>query len=203
MLRLARRALPLAVLFVLVGQGAAFAASVSIVDFAFQPSSTSLGLGGSVTWTNNGSVTHTTTDNGVDSTSGPTLWNSGNLSPGATFSFAFKGAGKFAYHCHIHQSMTGTVTVPPKAQPRTGTTTTVFTITWAVTSVPSGFNEDIQIMRPTSTSWVAWKSNKTGTSISATFTPDAGTGTYLFRARLQNSTTNGASAYSRMSISVS
>jgi plastocyanin len=39
--------------------------------------------------------------------------DSGNLAPGSTFDHTFATAGTFAYHCAIHSSMHGTVTVTP------------------------------------------------------------------------------------------
>jgi plastocyanin len=77
---------------------------VSIIEFVFQPSSITVSVGTTVTWKNNGSVTHT-----VTSTSG--LFNSGNISPGDNFQFTFENAGTYAYHCSIHTFMTGTVVV--------------------------------------------------------------------------------------------
>ena len=78
--------------------------SVSIKGFAFSPASLTVSTGTTVTWTNNDSVTHTvTSDTGA--------FSSGNLDPGQTFSFTFSQAGTFAYHCSIHTSMHGTVTV--------------------------------------------------------------------------------------------
>ena len=57
-----------------------------------------------MTWTNNDPVAHTvTSDNGV--------FASGNLSPGATFSYTFNTAGTYSYHCSIHTYMVGTVAV--------------------------------------------------------------------------------------------
>lgn len=80
--------------------------SVSIKDFAFSPSGITVKKGTKVTWTNNDSTTHTVTE--TDSQSGP---NSGDLSPGGSYSFTFGTAGTYHYHCSIHTSMTGTVTV--------------------------------------------------------------------------------------------
>lgn len=77
---------------------------VSIQGFAFNPSSITVSVGTTVTWTNNDSVTHTvTSDTGA--------FSSGNLNPGQTFSHTFNQAGTFAYHCSIHTSMHGTVVV--------------------------------------------------------------------------------------------
>jgi len=49
-------------------------------------------------------TTHTVTADGG-------LFNSGNLSTGQSFSFTFVSRGTFTYHCRIHPSMTGTVSV--------------------------------------------------------------------------------------------
>ena len=79
-------------------------AAVSIVDFAFQPASVEIATGGTVTWTNTGQAPHTVTaDDGS--------FDSGTLSPGATFSQTFATAGTFTYHCNIHPQMTATVIV--------------------------------------------------------------------------------------------
>jgi plastocyanin len=77
-------------------------AAVTLQNFAFSPSTVQVSVGGSVTWTNNDSVTHTVTGDGFDS---------GQLAPGKSFSKTFAAAGTFNYHCSIHPSMTGVVTV--------------------------------------------------------------------------------------------
>jgi plastocyanin len=79
-------------------------ASVSIAHFSFDPARLNISVGTTVTWTNNDSVTHTVTaDQGA--------FDSGNLSPGSTFSFTFSQAGSYPYHCTPHPSMKGTITV--------------------------------------------------------------------------------------------
>lgn len=87
------------------GQQAA-ANAVTIVDFAFQPSSLTVTKGTAVTWTNTGSVGHTVTADDASFTSD-------TIAAGATFSHTFGTAGTFAYHCSIHSQMHGTVTVTP------------------------------------------------------------------------------------------
>jgi plastocyanin len=61
-------------------------------------------VGQQITWTNEDSVGHTvTTDDGsIDGTV------SGN---GGTYSTAFATAGTYPYHCRIHPTMTGTITI--------------------------------------------------------------------------------------------
>jgi plastocyanin len=71
----------------------------------FTPNPITVKVGDTVTWTNNGAITHTSTSN-------TGAWNTGNLAPGATSSaVTFTTAGTFAYHCAIHPSMTGSVIV--------------------------------------------------------------------------------------------
>ncbi|HTE84030.1 MAG TPA: cupredoxin domain-containing protein, partial [Dehalococcoidia bacterium] len=81
---------------------------VRIADFAFNPPSISVPAGTTVTWTNAGPSTHTTTaDNGA--------WNSGPLRPGASFVQSFMSPGTFTYHCMIHPAMTGSIMVSPSS----------------------------------------------------------------------------------------
>jgi plastocyanin len=80
------------------------ATAVDIKNFAFNPATVSATAGGKVTWTNSDTTAHTVTfdDGSADS---------GNLAAGATFDHTFATAGTFGYHCTIHSSMKGTVTV--------------------------------------------------------------------------------------------
>jgi plastocyanin len=76
---------------------------VSIVDFSFEPATVAADADGTVNWTNNGSATHTVTfDNGKDC---------GSLASGDTLTVLFLAPGTYTYHCEIHKSMKGTVTV--------------------------------------------------------------------------------------------
>jgi plastocyanin len=90
-------------LFVQVGVGAVH--HVSIVNFEFVPTTDTIAFGDSVTWTNNAvSTPHT-------STSDASIWDSGTLNPGHSFSFHFTSNGTFPYHCNIHPDMHGTIVV--------------------------------------------------------------------------------------------
>jgi plastocyanin len=78
--------------------------AVAITGGAFAPQSVAAKAGDSVTWSNQDTATHTVTaDDGS--------FDSGNLAGKATFHHAFASAGSFSYHCKIHPSMVGTVTV--------------------------------------------------------------------------------------------
>jgi plastocyanin len=78
-------------------------ASVSIVDFAYQPPLLNVTTGTQVTWTNAGVAPHTVSFQEGDS--------SGTLETGGTFERTFETAGSFAYICAIHPAMTGTINV--------------------------------------------------------------------------------------------
>ena len=77
--------------------------SISIANFAFSPKALTVSAGQSVTFTNNDSVAHTTTSS---------AWDSGDIQPGAAYTFAAPSApGTYAFHCSIHPFMTGTLIV--------------------------------------------------------------------------------------------
>jgi hypothetical protein len=84
--------------------------------------------------------------------------------------------------------------VPLLVSPASGSTSTAFTVTWASAPPPAGYAQDIQVEYPGTTTWVNWRTAQAGTS--APFTPDHGTGTYSFRARLRNTNNGKASSYS-------
>ncbi|MEK6895468.1 MAG: cupredoxin family copper-binding protein [Nanoarchaeota archaeon] len=79
--------------------------SVEIKSFAFSPSTLTVNVGDSVTWTNYDDVKHT-----VTSDSGSEL-DSEMLSKGQTYSHTFNTPGTYAYHCTPHPGMKGTIVV--------------------------------------------------------------------------------------------
>lgn len=86
----------------------AFGSTIVIIrDFQFTPQTVRVPPGTKVTWVNcgpSGDESHTSTSNN-------SVWNSGLLAPGATFTREFPQAGSFPYHCTPHPGMTGAVTV--------------------------------------------------------------------------------------------
>jgi predicted lipoprotein with Yx(FWY)xxD motif/plastocyanin len=86
--------------------GGQAASSVKIANFAFNAPSLTVKVGATVTWTNTDSVSHTVTADDASFTSG-------KIASGGTFKETFAKAGTYAYHCEIHPSMTGTITVTP------------------------------------------------------------------------------------------
>lgn len=94
------------------------AAFVSVADYAFLPETTTIAVGKSVEWTNNGPSAHTVTSN-TGAWSSMTLGAPSGMDPyggptgGGTFTNTFTTAGTYAYHCSIHAGMTGVVVVTP------------------------------------------------------------------------------------------
>jgi plastocyanin len=82
-----------------ISMGASF-----LTTTAFVPNPISITVGTIVKWTNNDNVSH-------DVTSQNNLFFSGNMPPGATFTYTFQSTGSFPYYCTIHPMMVGTVTV--------------------------------------------------------------------------------------------
>lgn len=104
-----------AVPFAPAGNALAATQAVLVQGFAFSPAALTVQLGDTVTWTNRDTVAHTVTANG-GAFDKP-------LPAGGTVSVTFSQPGVFAYHCSIHPSMQGTITVaatataPPTAAP--------------------------------------------------------------------------------------
>lgn len=78
---------------------------ITIKNFSFNPSSTSLKAGGTITWKNADMSTHTATDSSAGG------FNSGDITPGSSYKTTISKPGKYSYMCEIHQYMTATITV--------------------------------------------------------------------------------------------
>lgn len=77
---------------------------VFIQGFAFTPSTITVTVNTTITWTNKDTAPHTVTADGGAFTSVAFGIN-------GTYSFKFTTAGTYPYHCAIHPAMTGTVIV--------------------------------------------------------------------------------------------
>jgi len=90
----------------------AFAATtaVTIQGSAFNPPTTTVHVGDTVTWTNRDAIGHT-------STSDTAKWDSPVLQNGGSFPFTFTVAGTFTYHCSIHTFMKGSIVVQEVTTP--------------------------------------------------------------------------------------
>lgn len=72
---------------------------------SFSPAAATAKVGQTVAWKNNDSIAHTATqDNGA--------FDTGSIAPGATSStYPMMTAATYPYHCSIHPTMVGTLTV--------------------------------------------------------------------------------------------
>ena len=77
---------------------------ISIKGMKFGPDTVTIKPGQTVTWTNNDQRDHT-----VAAADGS--FNSGNLGPGATYSFKFTKPGTYHYACTLHPRMKAEIVV--------------------------------------------------------------------------------------------
>jgi plastocyanin len=81
------------------------APEVTITGFAFKAPALEVGVGTTVTWTNQDTAAHSIRD-AVD-----TFPESADLAQGEVFEATYDTPGEYSYFCGIHQYMKGTVTV--------------------------------------------------------------------------------------------
>lgn len=79
--------------------------SVFISGFAFNPDSRTVPVGTTITWRNDDSAPHTVTSDSGNELASPTL------NRGQTYTHTFNSAGVYSYHCTLHPTMRGTITV--------------------------------------------------------------------------------------------
>lgn len=92
--------------FALSGCSGGGSAEIQIHDNTYDPSTLSVKSGTAITVTNHDSVPHTVTSDVAGT------FNSGNVAGGAEGSLTAPSAdGTYAFHCAIHPSMKGTLTV--------------------------------------------------------------------------------------------
>jgi len=87
--------------------GAAASSGVVILNFAFTPKTLTVSPGTTVTWTNNDSTPHNVISTASLSLNSATtsVFASGTLSQGQTFSFTFAKKGIYFYECSIHKGL--------------------------------------------------------------------------------------------------
>ncbi|HEX3834503.1 MAG TPA: cupredoxin family copper-binding protein [Solirubrobacteraceae bacterium] len=106
--------------------------AVTIADFHFTPPTTTVHLGDTITWANDGPSSHTATAKDGS-------FNTGTLSKGQSASHTFTRPGTYAYVCTIHPFMHGTITVLAAATtaPAPAPSTTTSSTPPTTTSTPS------------------------------------------------------------------
>jgi hypothetical protein len=137
--------------------------------------------------------TTNTQDHSVTDASALGLFDSGLRSPGSSFTATFIAAGTYSVIDRA-TGRTSAVKIPLKVTPASGSTATSFTVTWASQTPPAGYAVDVQIKRPGTSSYVSWQTRTTQPS--GAFMPDAGPGSYSFRARYRNTRNFAASGWS-------
>jgi len=191
MRRLARRSTLLSLLLVLfiVGSASAATANVSMTENVFTPQAVTIKAGDSVTWTNDGTIAHTSTDDA------PFLWDSGSVAVGDSFTFAFTAGGKYPYHCTFHQDlgMFGTVSVRISASPPSGPPGTLFTITVASVDASVPFRYDIMQKDPGGPFKPLFSIRTKSFIFDSTGQPP---GKYQFISRIRNAETMAKSGFS-------
>lgn len=158
---------------------------VDISNFAFGPSSVTIGQGSSVRWTNVDGTTHS-----VESFQ--SFFSSPNLGNGAVFSANFPDAGSFRYFCRQHGSgMSGTIKVRMK---KSGSSGAGWTVRWSNrATAPTDRDYDVLLKRPGATSFTSFRDN---TSARSAFFNPSRNGTYTFKARTRNTSNGESSTYS-------
>jgi plastocyanin len=94
---------------------------INLSSLMFNPSTTTVKVGTTVTWRNDEPITHTVTSGrfeGVDKNTGlrssqnpDGTFNAKLAGKGKTFNFTFTQPGTYTYYCDIHQGMNATITV--------------------------------------------------------------------------------------------
>jgi plastocyanin len=82
---------------------------IEMRGFRFNPDMVTVKQGTTVTWINRDAVAHTVTSGVRNNESG--LFDSGNMSSGAIFSYTFNEKGTFDYFCLLHSGMDGAIIV--------------------------------------------------------------------------------------------
>jgi plastocyanin len=85
--------------------------SATLGEKAYVPNPAEVKVGESVTWTNDDSQIHTATSGTVGAEDSGSVFDSGILSPKATFDFTFDTAGEYDFYCTLHPQMFGKVVV--------------------------------------------------------------------------------------------
>jgi plastocyanin len=81
--------------------------TILMKNIAYSPTTLSVKVGDTVTWVwRDGSIPHN-----VDGASDLSNFTSGNPKTSGAYTYTFKKAGSYAFHCDVHPAMTGTITV--------------------------------------------------------------------------------------------
>jgi hypothetical protein len=157
-----------------------------VTQTSMTPTTAAVPIGGTTAW----AFRQPSGNVALSDASALALFSAPNMAPGSSFLYAYAASGLYTA---TNGSQTEAMNVPVESNYKSGALDWTFTLTWAVPALPAGTVEDVQILRPGTTTWKAWQSGTT--NVRGLFTPDAGVGTYEFRARLRVSS-GGSSGWS-------
>jgi uncharacterized repeat protein (TIGR01451 family) len=162
---------------------------ISVRDTGVVPSFRDVPLGGVLQWDFFGPSVHQITDS-----QGLGFLDTGAIEPLNYSRFTFDVSGEIrTKDLDTFPANTGKIVIPVQVAPASGTVSSAFTVTWALSAPPAGLVEDVQIKRP-GVAWTGWRRGQS-TLLADIFQPDAGPGTYAFRSRLRNSVTGAFSRF--------
>jgi plastocyanin len=186
-LTLAGIAASVALALIPAGAGAA-TRRVEMEGVNFSPANVTIARGDKVRWVNESFLDHdvyATAPRGYFSSG-----REGGMSQDERYSFTFRSAGRFSYVCRVHPGMDGTVTVPIHVTKLSGPVR--FRVTLGTATLSGSWRHVVQVKKPGSSTWSTFR---TTTSTSATYDPPK-RGTYRFRAKLLNTSTDRDSGWS-------
>jgi len=152
----------------------------------YTPRSATATLGSRVRWTFLGPSAAAVSD-----ASGLRLFVGRPTTPVDSFTFKYPAAGTFSYQESRDESRSGTVGVQLVANV---TEARAIRLRWALAGAGESVVFDVQVKRPGSNRFARLETGTTERS--ATFQPDAGRGTYEFRARIRSARGGGKSGWS-------
>jgi plastocyanin len=118
----------IAALLLLPAVASAADTTIDMQDIEFKPPTLTVAVGDSVTWVNKDAALH-------DAIADDGSWKTPTLNPNQSASLTFSAPGTYAYHCSLHGSMRGTLTVVETAP----NTDTVAPASAADTTSPLGY----------------------------------------------------------------
>jgi plastocyanin len=168
-----------ALLLIPMPTASAATATVVVKNYSFTPSALTVPMGGTVMWSFQSE--HTTTSN-------QGFWDSGMRAGGQSYTVPFPSAGIFTYHCSMHPSMTGSVSVRLVLQP----TPHGFFVKWS--TAPGGPHRvfDAQWRLASSNTWITFARRTTQPGL---MFPSHTAGTYVVRVRTDNPITGQNSGW--------
>jgi plastocyanin len=173
-----------AALLLSVQPASASTATIAVQNMAFSQRFVTVPLGATVTWSFRDSVPHSTTSN-------QNFWNSGAVGPGRSYTTTFPSAGVFAYHCALHPTMTGQVSLRPVliGAPRH------WTVVWS--TAPGGPHRafEVQWRYASSTRWLTIAHHSRTPRLGF---PVVASGKFVIRARTENPVNGLASGWSQI-----